>query len=64
MWGQEWEKISGTKKVNRFRPPEVRNALAALELSRERLQLAADQVSPIILCLDPGKFAPFLACSV
>ncbi len=41
---QEWEKVSGTKKVNRFRPPEVRAALANLELARERLHLAADQV--------------------
>ena len=44
LWGQEWEKISGTKKVNRFRPPEVRSAMTALELARERLQLAAEQV--------------------
>lgn len=43
-WGQEWEKVSGTKKVNRFRPPEVRAALTELELARELLHLAADQV--------------------
>lgn len=42
---QEWVKISGTKKVNRYQPIEVRDALAALELAKERLQLAADQVS-------------------
>jgi hypothetical protein len=41
---QEWVKVSGTKKVNRFQPPEVREALVELELARERLQLAADQV--------------------
>lgn len=44
LWGQEWEKISGTKKVYRFRPPEVRSAMTALELARERLRLAAEQV--------------------
>jgi DNA mismatch repair ATPase MutS len=42
MSAQGWEKISGTKKVNRFRPPEVAAALAALELARERLAAAAD----------------------
>lgn len=37
--------MSGTKKVNRYQPQEVRDALAALELARERLQLAADTVT-------------------
>lgn len=30
-----WEKISSTKKVARFRPPQVKSAVAALELAKE-----------------------------
>jgi hypothetical protein len=45
---QDWVKVSGTKKVNRFQPPAVREGVAALELARERLQLAAGQVGSLI----------------
>ena len=38
---QDWEKIGGTKKVNRYRPQEVKAAIAALEVARERRQAAA-----------------------
>ena len=34
-----WVKICATKKVNRFRPPEVAAAVAEKERSAERLQV-------------------------
>lgn len=36
-----WEKISSTKKVVRFRPPEVKAAMRTLELAKEHLALTA-----------------------
>ena len=50
---QDWEKIAGTKKVNRFRPPAVRDAVQELELARERLQATADRTYQDFL----GSFA-------
>lgn len=32
--------MCGTKKVNRYQPPEVKAALAELEIAKERLQAA------------------------
>ena len=40
---QGWEKISSTKKLNRFRPPEVSAAVQKLELARERLRVQAEK---------------------
>ena len=37
-----WERVSSTKKMVRFRPPEVKKALAALELAREHLTITAN----------------------
>ncbi|KAK9916549.1 hypothetical protein WJX75_003960 [Coccomyxa subellipsoidea] len=56
---REWEKISGTKKVNRFRPPEVRSAMTALELARERLQLAAEQAWKAFMHDFGSLYSPF-----
>ncbi len=56
---QDWEKVSGTKKVNRFRPPAVRDALAALERARERLGLAAEAAWRAFLAEFGGHYGPF-----
>ena len=40
MW-QDWEKVSSTKKANRFHPPQVTAAMEALALATEHLQAAA-----------------------
>ena len=32
---QDWQKVSSTKKVNRYHPPAVRSALQALEVAQE-----------------------------
>ncbi|CAL8467013.1 g6549 [Coccomyxa elongata] len=60
---REWEKVSGTKKVNRYRPPEVRAALTELELARERLQLAADQAWKAFM-QDFGSLYPHFRAAV
>lgn len=50
---QDWEKISSTKKLNRFRPPEVTEAVRQLEMAKERLQAAAEEAYSDLL----GGFA-------
>ena len=58
---QEWEKIAGTKKVNRYRPPEVRDAVKELEMARERLAAAADQAWQDFLGDFAALYTPFRA---
>jgi hypothetical protein len=46
-----WVKICATKKMNRFRPPEVAAAVATLDRAQERLQVCpAKQVMQVPCC--------------
>ena len=38
-----WERVSSTKKVVRFRPPDVKQQLSVLQLAKEHLAVAAKQ---------------------
>ena len=53
-----WRKICATKKVNRFRPPEVTAAAAEQERAAERLQVRLTW-----LCGPPSSLATTLCCS-
>ena len=56
---QDWEKISGVKKFNRFKPPEVARAEKALEIAKERLQAAADDAYMELLGSFASLYLPF-----
>jgi len=58
---QGWQKVSGTKKVNRFLPPDVKAAETALELASERLALAAAAAWQSFLAEVGGWYAPMRA---
>lgn len=53
--------MSGTKKVNRFLPPDVKAAETALELASERLALAAAAAWQSFLAEVGGWYAPMRA---
>ena len=56
---QEWEKISSTKKVNRFRPPEVTEAVRQLEMAKERLQAACEEAYTELLSSFSSQYMAF-----
>ena len=58
---QEWERVSTTKKMHRYRPPEVQRAMTELEMAKERLQLAAQQAWAGFMRAFAALYAPFRA---
>ena len=58
---QGWQKVAGTKKVNRYMPPAVKAAETQLELATERLQLAAGKAWTGFLGEFAGWYAPMRA---
>lgn len=53
--------MSTTKKMHRYRPPEVQAAMTELELCKERLQLAAQQAWACFMHDFASLYAPFRA---
>eukprot|EP00884_Botryococcus_braunii_P017424 jgi/Botrbrau1/4365/Bobra.105_2s0012.1 len=58
---KDWEKVCGTKKMNRFRPPAVREAMDAMELAKEQLQATAGAAWDSFLQDFGVLYAPFRA---
>ncbi|KAK9827992.1 hypothetical protein WJX81_005994 [Elliptochloris bilobata] len=56
-----WQKVAGTKRVNRYLPPAVKAAETQLELATERLQLAAGKAWTAFLTEFAGWYAPMRA---
>lgn len=56
---QDWQKISSVKKFNRFRPPEVIEAVKKLEMAKERLQASADTAYSELLGAISDLYRPF-----
>ena len=56
---QRWEKVSSTKKLNRYRPPEVTAAVQQLELAKERLQVQAEKDYTGFLASFKTQYTPF-----
>ncbi|KAK9810008.1 hypothetical protein WJX72_003290 [[Myrmecia] bisecta] len=56
---KDWQKICSTKKVHRYHPPEVKAALSALELAKERLQAACAAAWEDFLADFAQHYAPF-----
>jgi DNA mismatch repair protein MSH3 len=58
---QDWERVSTTKKMHRYRPPEVQRAMTELECAKERLQLAAQQAWAGFMRAFASLYPPFRA---
>ena len=56
---QDWQKISSVKKFNRFRPPEVVEAVKKLEMAKERLQASAEEAYSELLGSVSSLYRPF-----
>lgn len=56
---QDWEKVSSTKKTNRFHPPEVLAGMEALSLATEHLQAAAKAAWHAFLTDFAALYLPF-----
>ena len=56
---QDWEKVSSTKKCNRYHPPEVSTAMEALALATEHLQAAAKAAWADFLTEFAALYLPF-----
>jgi hypothetical protein len=59
MYLQDWEKISSTKAMNRFRPPQVAEAVQRMELAKERLQAQAEKDYHTFLSSFASLYMPF-----
>ena len=58
---QDWQKVSSTKKVNRYHPPEVRTALQALEISKEEYTATCKAAWKDFLTDFASQYGPFRA---
>ncbi|KMP05905.1 DNA mismatch repair protein Msh3 [Coccidioides immitis RMSCC 2394] len=57
-----WRKISGTKKVSRFHPPEVVNLMRERDQHKEALAAACDKAFLGLLADISTKYQPFRDC--